>query len=96
MVRASRVPGAAVMRQAASASGNSHSDGSISKGPSGAVSGGRSRVGELSFEGRSVSVEGRWVSRCQRRLQPQGGLSEGRGGQVRAKAPVVGGLRPGE
>ena len=96
MVRASRVPGAAVMRQAASASGNSHSDGSISEGPSGAVSGGRSRVGELSFEGRSASVEGRWVSRCQRRLQPQGGLSEGRGGQARAKAPVGGGLRPGE
>lgn len=60
MVHAGCVPGAAVMRQAGSASGNSHSDGSISEGPSGAaVSGGRSRVGELSFEGRSASVEGR-------------------------------------
>ena len=56
MVRAGHVPGTAVMRQAGSASGNSHSDGSISEGPSGAVSG-RSRLRELSREGRSASVE---------------------------------------
>lgn len=104
MVRAGRVPGAAVMRQAGSASGNSHSDGSISKGPSGTVSG-RSHVRELSREGRSASVEGRWALRCRSRPQPQGGLVEGRGGHVGrgvaglrpwAKVPVRGGLEPGE
>ena len=81
MVRAGHVPGAAVMRQAGSASGNSHSDGSISEGPSGAVSG-RSRLRELSREGRSASVEGRWASRCRSWPQPQGGLAEGRGGRA--------------